>query len=119
MASEKFGTWTVGKGYLEFGLAMNDGSIAVMEDEGYDVCNRVCLVDLTVKPKRGAAHKAKDDLRDARAQLISAAHDLLAACEALMACKIENPLKMEPADRAQLFAAQDRARAAIAKAKGE
>ena len=55
----------------------------------------------------------------ANARLIAAAPELLAALEAMMENKTCNPSSMTPAERAALWVSHGKARAAIAKAKGE
>lgn len=52
------------------------------------------------------------------AGLTDAAPDLLAALRDLMDQPTENPLSLTPAERKSLWAAHDKARAAIAKAEG-
>jgi hypothetical protein len=71
--------WNISPLYLEHGMCANDGSIAVMEGDGFDA-EPVAAVLPTVPIKRGQGHKLKDDQRrDDRARLIAAAPDLLEA----------------------------------------
>ncbi len=90
----------------------NDGGRPIMggnpDDETY---RRVAMVDSIIEHNRKTPYDATDEERDANARLIAAAPDLLEALEQLLA-KVEcgTALQCELCDKA---------RATIAKAKGE
>ncbi len=76
--------WNISPLYLEHGMCANDGSIVVMEGDGFDA-EPVANVLPTVPIKRSQGHKLTDDKRrDDRARLIAAAPDLLEALKAYM-----------------------------------
>ncbi len=100
----------------QIGFAHNDGSIPVLEDSQAEDSKIICTVNLQAKAKRGEAWKTPCAERDANAKLISAAPDLLAACEALVAtCTNAPPIDLMN----RIGDCNAQARAAIAKATGE
>lgn len=87
-------------------LLSNDGQASVMAGTDSDEPGPIARVECRTTFKRGEGHRSKCEERDANARLISAAPDLLAALQAVLAV----------ADRkTDEF---DLARAAIAKALG-
>ena len=72
-------SWHISPLYLEHGMCANDGSIVIMEGDGFDA-EPVATVLPTVPIKRGQGHKLTDDQRrDDRARLIAATPALLEA----------------------------------------
>lgn len=103
-------SWHISPLYLEHGMCANDGSIVIMEGDGFDA-EPVATVLPTVPIKRGQGHKLTDDQRrDDRARLIAAAPALLEACKAAL-----HALKMDAAHRTEI----DDLNAAISKAEGK
>ncbi len=74
-------------------LLTNEGQAIIMGPT-----DRVALVDMQTKVKRGTAYKAECPERDANARLIAAAPDLLAALKVAQKLAASGPAPLPPSD---------------------